>query len=90
MEYWAHEASYIRPVHFEDLRLWQSRRWVGAHGMPAELREPLETRILEVLKRGRPRTARQVTEAIGHQETAVQGPVGLELERCQAGTGRPL
>ncbi|HEV7167878.1 MAG TPA: crosslink repair DNA glycosylase YcaQ family protein, partial [Micrococcaceae bacterium] len=69
MEYWAHEASYIRPVHFEDLRLWQNRRWVGAEGMPAELREPLETRILEVLKRGRPRTARQVTEAIGHQET---------------------
>ncbi|HSU70409.1 MAG TPA: crosslink repair DNA glycosylase YcaQ family protein, partial [Micrococcaceae bacterium] len=70
MEYWAHEASFIRPVHFEDLRLWQNRAWVGAQAMPEQLRASLETRILEVLKRGRPKTARQVTEAIGHQEAA--------------------
>ena len=70
MEYWAHEASFIRPVHFEDLRLWQNRAWVGAQAMPEQLRASLETRILEVLKRGRPKTARQVTEAIGHREAA--------------------
>lgn len=70
MEYWAHEASFIRPVHFEDLRLWQNRKWVGAHGMAAELRRSLESRILEVLAAGRALTARQITEAIGHEETA--------------------
>ncbi|MDQ6752358.1 MAG: winged helix DNA-binding domain-containing protein [Actinomycetota bacterium] len=70
MEYWAHEASFIRPVHFEDLRLWQNRKWVGAHGMPAELRRSLESRILELLAAGRALTARQITEAIGHEEAA--------------------
>ncbi len=34
MEYWAHEASFIRPELFQDLVLWQKRTWVGAgrHG----------------------------------------------------------
>ena len=31
MEYWAHEACFIRPDHFHDLVQWQSRKWVGAH-----------------------------------------------------------
>lgn len=72
MEYWAHEASFIRPEHFEDLRLWQNRTWVGAHTMPAELKSSLETRILDVLSAGGALTARQITEAIGHVETAAK------------------
>ncbi|WP_427018646.1 winged helix-turn-helix domain-containing protein [Pseudarthrobacter sp. P1] len=70
MEYWAHEASFIRPEHFADLRLWQNRTWVGAGAMDPLLRERLAGRILEVLGGGRPMTARQVTEAVGHAETA--------------------
>ncbi|MCZ2402780.1 YcaQ family DNA glycosylase [Paenarthrobacter sp. Z7-10] len=74
VEYWAHEASFIRPVHFQDLRLWQSRTWVGAHVLAPELRSSLEERILAVLARGRPLTARQLTEIIDHREDkAVQG-----------------
>ena len=33
MEYWAHEASFIRPEHFQDLVTWQNRTWVGASAM---------------------------------------------------------
>ena len=33
MEYWAHEACFIRPDHFHDLVQWQNRKWVGAHAM---------------------------------------------------------
>src|SRR6478752_3288235 len=39
MEYWAHEASYIRPELFRDLLLWQKRTWVGAAAMEPALRE---------------------------------------------------
>ena len=40
MEYWAHEASFIRPELFPDLVLWQNRTWVGAaaHGPRAARR----------------------------------------------------
>ncbi|MFI5085335.1 MAG: winged helix-turn-helix domain-containing protein [Actinomycetales bacterium] len=72
MEYWAHEASYIRPAHFADLRLWQNRSWVDARSLPAELRETLTRQILAVLERGTPLTARQVTERIGHREVRNQ------------------
>ena len=37
IEYWAHEASYIRPEDFADLRPWQRRRWVGASAMDPDL-----------------------------------------------------
>lgn len=69
VEYWAHEASFIRPIHFADLRLWQRRSWVGAGSMDPKLKGSLEERILQALAPGRPLTARQVTEAIDHQET---------------------
>lgn len=68
MEYWAHEASFIRPLHFHDLRVWQSRAWVGSAGLDAALRDKLEAEILELLGRSRPLTARGVTARIGHEE----------------------
>lgn len=68
MEYWAHEASYIRPEHFEDLVQWQKRKWVGAAAMDPELRETVAGKILEVLGRGRAMTAAELTVEIGHVE----------------------
>ncbi|WP_026818931.1 winged helix-turn-helix domain-containing protein [Arthrobacter castelli] len=68
VEYWAHEASYIRPQHFEDLRLWQKRAWVGAHGMETAERLELARRILAVLESSRPLTARQVSARLGHDD----------------------
>jgi uncharacterized protein YcaQ len=68
MEYWAHEASYIRPDHFRDLVLWQKRAWVGAAAMEPGLREDVSGKILQVLSTGRPMTASEVTARIGHVE----------------------
>jgi uncharacterized protein YcaQ len=68
VEYWAHEASYIRPEHFADLRLWQKRTWVGAHSMDPVLRATISARILETLARARPLTAAQIADRIGHVE----------------------
>ncbi|PYI69267.1 hypothetical protein CVV68_02340 [Arthrobacter livingstonensis] len=68
MEYWAHEASYIRPEHFRDLTLWQNRTWVGSSSLDPELRDSLEGEILALLAHSRPLTAREVKDRIGHQE----------------------
>jgi uncharacterized protein YcaQ len=68
VEYWAHEASYIRPEHFADLRLWQKRTWVGAHSLDPVLRATISARILETLARSRPLTAAQIADRIGHVE----------------------
>lgn len=68
MEYWAHEASFIRPEHFADLLLWQRRKWVGAAGMDPAVRSGIESRIVDVLDAGPPLTAAQLTAAIGHLE----------------------
>ena len=68
MEYWAHEASYIRPEHYPDLLLWQKRAWVGAAAMDAELRGDVSGRILSALAPGRPMTAAELTARIGHVE----------------------
>ncbi|MET1088945.1 MAG: crosslink repair DNA glycosylase YcaQ family protein [Arthrobacter sp.] len=68
VEYWAHEASYIRPERFNDLRLWQKRTWVGAHNMDPALRATISARILETLATARPLTASQLAERIGHVE----------------------
>jgi uncharacterized protein YcaQ len=68
VEYWAHEASYIRPEHFSDLRLWQKRSWVGAHSMDPSLRATMSARILETLATARPLTAAQIADRIGHVE----------------------
>ena len=68
MEYWAHEASFIRPEHFQDLRLWQKRTWVGASAMDPELRDAVAGKILAALATGRPMTAVELTANIGHVE----------------------
>lgn len=68
VEYWAHEASYIRPEHFADLRLWQKRSWVGAHSMDPALLATISGRILETLATARPLTAAQIADRIGHVE----------------------
>ncbi|UTT68328.1 winged helix DNA-binding domain-containing protein [Arthrobacter sp. DNA4] len=67
-EYWAHEASYIRPEHYQDLLLWQKRAWVGASRMDPVLRDEVAARILAVLARSRPMTASELTSRIGHVE----------------------
>jgi uncharacterized protein len=68
MEYWAHEASFIRPDHFRDLVQWQSRKWVGAHAMDPDLRSGVASRVLEALAPGRPMTAAELTARLGHVE----------------------
>jgi uncharacterized protein YcaQ len=68
MEYWAHEASVIRPEHFLDLVAWQNRTWVGASAMDPGLRSGVTGRILEALAGGKPMTAAELTARIGHVE----------------------
>lgn len=68
MEYWAHEASFIRPEHFQDLLLWQNRAWVGAAHVEHGIREDMANRILDTLASVRPMTAAQLTAHLGHQE----------------------
>ncbi|WAH96502.1 winged helix-turn-helix domain-containing protein [Arthrobacter sp. MMS18-M83] len=68
MEYWAHEASFIRPEHFQDLLLWQNRSWVGAAHLESGIREEMAGRILDALASGRPMTAAQLTAHVGHEE----------------------
>ncbi|MDQ0825119.1 uncharacterized protein YcaQ [Arthrobacter sp. B2I5] len=68
VEYWAHEASYIRPEHYPDLLPWQKRSWVGASRLDPELRDDVAARILAVLARSRPMTASELTAHIGHVE----------------------
>ena len=68
MEYWAHEASYIRPEHFQDLVQWQKRKWVGAAAMDPVLREAVAGKVMDVLARGRAMTAAELTAEIGHVE----------------------
>ncbi|MET3808923.1 crosslink repair DNA glycosylase YcaQ family protein [Arthrobacter sp. UYEF3] len=68
MEYWAHEASFIRPDHFPDLVLWQKRQWVGARAMDPELRIEVAQRVLAALAAGHPLTAAELTARLGHVE----------------------
>ena len=68
VEYWAHEASYVRPEHFLDLVVWQNRKWVGAAGMDPALRSGVTGRILDALADGKPMTAAQLTARLGHVE----------------------
>ncbi|TJY71271.1 winged helix-turn-helix domain-containing protein [Arthrobacter sp. CAU 1506] len=69
IEYWAHEASYIKPEDFADLRQWQRRHWVGAAGMDPDVVQDLTARILAALASSRGLTARAVADRIGHEET---------------------
>lgn len=68
MEYWAHEASFIRPEHFADLLAWQKRSWVGAHSLDEEVRTDMEDRILAALASSRAMTASELTAKLGHDE----------------------
>lgn len=68
VEYWAHEASFIQPEHFDALRAWQRRKWVGAHGLDPAERTGLAAQILSVLGGGRPLTATALTARLGHVE----------------------
>ncbi|MCH6469642.1 winged helix-turn-helix domain-containing protein [Sinomonas terrae] len=68
VEYWAHEASFIKPEHFEALRLWQKRDWVGASNLDPGVRDELTERILSTLASSRPLTAAQLTQRLGHVE----------------------
>ncbi|WP_422933692.1 winged helix-turn-helix domain-containing protein [Sinomonas sp. P47F7] len=68
VEYWAHEASFVKPEHFEALRLWQSRTWIGAGSLETAVRDDLAARILGVLATSRPLTSAQLTERLGHIE----------------------
>lgn len=70
MEYWAHEASFIRPELFQDLLQWQRRAWVGAHHLDPAERLDMEDRILATLTTGRPMTASEVTAKLGHDGQA--------------------
>ncbi|MHA7275023.1 winged helix-turn-helix domain-containing protein [Arthrobacter sp. Hz1] len=68
VEYWAHEASFIRPDLFPYLLPLQERRWVGASAVPVDLRESLRARIRAVLAVSRPLTAPQLQLRVGHTE----------------------
>lgn len=68
LEYWAHEASFIRPEHFRDLVAWQKRAWVGASAMDPALRAGVTRLILDALAPGKPLTAAELTAVIGHVE----------------------
>ncbi|MEO3942491.1 crosslink repair DNA glycosylase YcaQ family protein [Paenarthrobacter nicotinovorans] len=76
MEYWAHEASFIRPEHFQDLLVWQKRSWVGAHHLEPHVRQDMEDRVLAALSAGRPMTASELTAELGHEEAADRGNWG--------------
>lgn len=67
VEYWAHEASFVQPKHFADIRLWQRRSWFGNISLPAEAEAALVRRVLDTLEAGRAMTARQVSSRIGYQ-----------------------
>ncbi|RNL57075.1 winged helix-turn-helix domain-containing protein [Arthrobacter oryzae] len=68
MEYWAHEASFIRPEHFFDLVQWQKRGWVGASAMDPDLFSSVASAVLAALADGEPMTAAELTARLGHQE----------------------
>ena len=68
MEYWAHEASFIRPEHFQDLLLWQNRAWVGAAHMDPECGRPWPTGSSK-RSAGTPMTAAQLTAHLGTWKT---------------------
>ncbi|MER1995674.1 MAG: crosslink repair DNA glycosylase YcaQ family protein, partial [Arthrobacter sp.] len=65
VEYWAHEASFICPDLFADLRQWQRRTWMRATSMPDGPRSELSRAILELLDQKHPLSAREVEAVLG-------------------------
>ena len=76
VEYWAHEASYIRPELFADLRTVQSRVWMTAHSLQPELKERLSAEILGLLADGPPLTAREIAARLGGVQARDSGNWG--------------
>ncbi|WAP52737.1 winged helix DNA-binding domain-containing protein [Arthrobacter sp. ATA002] len=76
VEYWAHEASYVRPELFADLRTVQRRVWMTAHSIPADARERLSERIVALLAVSGPLTARDVEARIGENSVRAAGNWG--------------
>lgn len=71
-EFWAHEASYIRPEHFSALRHWQYRAWIS-HSVLAEAdKAELESSIAGALARSRPLSARALAQKLGQPVSAVK------------------
>lgn len=70
VEYWAHEASFIQPKHFADVRPWQRRNWFGNNSLAEAEEAVLLRQVMAVLESGRAMTARQVTQRIGHDVKA--------------------
>lgn len=68
MEYWAHEASLIRPQHFADLLTWQNRKWVGGGDIDPTLKASLSGKILDLLSDSEPLTSREIAAGVGHVE----------------------
>ncbi len=68
VEYWAHEASFIRPEHHADLVPWQRRTWMGSFSSDRPGLRDLADRILDLLEASKPLTAREVTARLGHRE----------------------
>ena len=68
VEYWAHEASFIRPEHHADLLLWQRRTWMGSFSADRPWLRELADQIVELLASSRPLTAREVAARLGYHE----------------------
>ncbi|MBB5513732.1 hypothetical protein HD598_002419 [Neomicrococcus aestuarii] len=66
IEYWAHEASYIRPEHFHDLRRLQYRRWVSSHQFDPQDLLIAEEAVLKVLSSSGPKTNREIELELSH------------------------
>lgn len=67
VEYWAHEASFIQPQHFSDIKIWQRRKWFGENLLAADEEVALAQQVMSALAAGRAMTARQVSSRIGHE-----------------------
>ncbi|WP_394938909.1 winged helix-turn-helix domain-containing protein [Psychromicrobium sp. YIM B11713] len=88
VEYWAHEASFIKPEHFADLLPWQRRNWFGDDSRAGIEERELARRVQQLLSSSNPLTSRQISHKLGDQSRAAQEnwgwnwtPVKLVLER---------
>ncbi|PQZ95896.1 hypothetical protein CQ018_00940 [Arthrobacter sp. MYb227] len=68
IEYWAHEASLIKAEYFADLIPWQRRRWVGSSQDLDQSARELSERIYGLLLHREPLSARDISDALGHDQ----------------------
>ena len=90
VEYWAHEASFIRPDLFADLRQWQRRTWIRATSMPEEPRSQLTRAVLELLQPKASAVRPRGGVHPGRERAARHEVMGLELECYEADPVGPL